>query len=161
MRMHHSPTHWILVALVLIALLLILDEAHGQTPVPPSPTQAMGAAGMFQGRPAMAGAQAGLGAEAGPPQGGIGVQGPQDAERAIHLRPPSAVTAAAQTTPAAPPPEIASATPSRRQIAQPRDRGYASDKGSVTRKVKRAAKRTIRRARTGTSPIDSSTSTTR
>jgi hypothetical protein len=159
MRLHHSPSHWILVILVLLALLLILDEAHGQTPVPasPSPTQAMGAAAMFQGRPAMAGAQAGLGAEAGPPQGGIGVQGPQDAERPLHLRPPSAVAQAVT----APLPLAVASAPSRRQIVPPRDSGYASEHHSVPRKVKRAAKRTIRRAHTGTSPIDSSASTPR
>lgn len=153
MRLHHSPSHWILVVLVLLTLLLLLDDAHGQKPVPASPTQSMGAAGMFQGRPEMAGAQAGLGAEAGPPQGGIGVQGAQDAERPLHLRPPSAVASSAGT-PSVPPPQVAGAAP-------PRDRGYGSEHRSITRKVKRAAKRTLRRAHTGTSPIDSSASTPR
>lgn len=75
--MVHHPTHWIAVALVLALALLALEEAGGQS---------AGAAAMFEGRPAMAGAQAGLGAMAGPPQGGIGVQGTQAAE--LNLRRP-------------------------------------------------------------------------
>lgn len=74
--MIHHPTHWIAVALV-AALALLALEAGGQS---------AGAAAMFEGRPAMAGAQAGLGAQAGPPQGGIGVQGTQAAQ--LNLRRP-------------------------------------------------------------------------
>lgn len=80
MKIHHRPSHWVAVALVLAALLLALNEAHGQ---------GAGAGAVFEGRPAMAGAQAGLGAQAGPPQGGVGVQGPQAAQRNLHLRRPS------------------------------------------------------------------------
>jgi hypothetical protein len=74
--MIHHPTHWIGVALA-AALALLALEAGGQS---------SGAAAMFEGRPAMAGAQAGLGALAGPPQGGIGVQGTQAAQ--LNLRRP-------------------------------------------------------------------------
>ena len=73
----HHPTHWIAVALV-AALALIAFEVAGQL--------STGAAAMFEGRPAMAGAQAGLGAQAGPPQGGLGVQGSEAAQR--NLKPP-------------------------------------------------------------------------
>ena len=69
MKIQHSPHHWIAVALVLAALLLTLSEAHGQS---------TGAAATFEGRPAMAGAQAGQGAMAGPPQGGIAVESNTD-----------------------------------------------------------------------------------
>ena len=75
--MVHHPTHWIGVAVVLALALLALEEAGGQS---------AGAAAMFEGRPAMGGAQAGLGAMAGPPQGGIGVQGTQAAQ--LNLRKP-------------------------------------------------------------------------
>ena len=75
--MIHHPSHWIGVALV-AALAMIAFEVAGQL--------STGSAAMFEGRPAMAGAQAGLGAQAGPPQGGIGVQGTEAAER--NLRPP-------------------------------------------------------------------------
>lgn len=67
----HHPTHWLGVALV-IAMGLLAVEAMGQQVnrgLNPN------AAAVFQGRPAMAGAQAGLGALAGPPQGGMGLQG--------------------------------------------------------------------------------------
>lgn len=80
MKIHHRPSHWVAVALVLAALMLALNEAHGQ---------GAGAAAVFEGRPAMAGAQAGLGAQAGPPQGGVGVQGPEAAQRNLNLRRPS------------------------------------------------------------------------
>jgi len=63
---HHRPSHWVAVALVVAAALFTLREVHGQS---------TGAQAVFEGRPAMAGAQAGLGAMSGPPQGGIGLQG--------------------------------------------------------------------------------------
>ena len=30
MKIHHRPSHWVAVALVLAALMLALNEAHGQ-----------------------------------------------------------------------------------------------------------------------------------
>lgn len=83
MKIHHRPSHWVAVALVLAALMLALNEAHGQG-------GGAGAAAVFEGRPAMAGAQAGLGAQAGPPQGGVGVQGSEAAQRNLHVRRPGA-----------------------------------------------------------------------
>jgi len=80
MKMPHTLFHWILVALVAGALLLAFSEARGQ-----APGQSSGAAGVFQGRPSMAGAQGGLGAQAGLPQGGIGLQGSEGAEIKIPL----------------------------------------------------------------------------
>lgn len=70
---HHHPTHWIGVAIV-IALALLAFEASGQS---------TNAAAAFEGRPAMAGAQAGQGAQAGLPQGGIGLQGSDGATRSL------------------------------------------------------------------------------
>jgi hypothetical protein len=72
----HHPTHWIAVALA-ASLMLLAFEAAGQH---------TGAQAVFEGRPAMAGAQAGLGAMAGPPQGGIGLQGTDGAQ--LNLRRP-------------------------------------------------------------------------
>lgn len=80
----HHPTHWAAVALV-AALALLAFEVAGQG----SAAQSTTASGMFQGRPAMAGAQGGLGAQAGLPQGGLGVQGSQAAE--LNLRRPRIV----------------------------------------------------------------------
>jgi hypothetical protein len=78
--MPHRPSHWILVALVILAAVFTLSEVHGQP-------MSRGAEARFEGRPAMAGAQAGLGAQAGPPQGGLGVQGTEAADN-VKLRRP-------------------------------------------------------------------------
>ncbi|MBC5782596.1 hypothetical protein H8N03_06540 [Ramlibacter sp. USB13] len=67
----HHPTHWLGVAVVL-AMGCLAFEAIGQQP---TNNLNPNAAAVFQGRPAMSGAQAGLGAMAGPPQGGLGLQG--------------------------------------------------------------------------------------
>ena len=83
----HHPTHWIAVAAAL-ALGLLAVEAWGQQSVG-SMNLNPNASAVFQGRPAMSGAQAGLGALAGPPQGGIGLQGSDGA--ALNLRRPRIV----------------------------------------------------------------------
>lgn len=72
----HHPTHWIAVAIV-AGLALLAFEVAGQS---------TDASAMFEGRPALAGAQGGLGAQAGPPQGGIGLQGTEGAQ--MNLQPP-------------------------------------------------------------------------
>jgi hypothetical protein len=67
----HHRSHWLGVAVVLAVGLLTLEASAQQINRGFFPD----ASAMFQGRPALAGAQAGLGAQAGPPQGGIGLQG--------------------------------------------------------------------------------------
>lgn len=47
MKIHHRRSHWVAVALVLAALMLALNEAHGRG----------AAAAVFEGRPAMADAR--------------------------------------------------------------------------------------------------------
>ncbi len=81
MTVHH-PTHWIAVAAAL-ALGLLAFEVAGQTTT---------AAGNFQGRPALAGAQGGLGAQAGLPQGGIGLQGSDGAQITLRRPEPADIT---------------------------------------------------------------------
>ena len=81
----HHPTHWIAVALVAGLALLAFEAAGQQSTNNMSPN----AQAVFQGRPAMSGAQAGLGAMAGPPQGGIGLQGSDGA--GLNLRAPQVV----------------------------------------------------------------------
>ncbi len=109
----------------------------------------------------MAGAQAGQGAQAGPPQGGIGVQGSDLAGRGLQLRKPSGL----QDMPQGKldnGPDLAAANTdvsARNEVAPARDRGLAKDERSSLRKAKRAAKRTITRARHGVSEIDSVAST--
>lgn len=150
MKMHHTRYYWIMVALILVALLLTLSEVHGQ---------GAGAAAEFQGRPAMAGAQAGQGAQAGPPQGGLGPQGSQAAQRSIRLRRPAASQDMPQGARDEAPDGAAAADAdmaSRKKVAPARDPGLAKDQRSGIRQTKRAAKRTIDRARHGVSEIDSS-----
>jgi hypothetical protein len=152
MKMHHSPSHWLLVGLVLAAFLLTLSEARGQA--------AVGTQGSFDaGRPAMAGAQAGLGAQAGPPQGGIGVQGNEAAERGLHLRAAAGLEDRPKVTT-----ELDDLRTTHKDAAVPRkevgvvpgrDRSVAQDQRALAPKVKRAARRTLTRARHGVSPVDS------
>jgi len=154
MKMHHTRYYWIIAALALAAFLLTLNDAHGQS---------TGAAAAFEGRPAMAGAQAGQGAQAGPAQGGIGVQGSEVAERALRPGRPSALDDVRQARrdnsvdiAAAPNTEVTT----RKDIEPARDRSLAKDERSSVKKSKRAAKRTISRARHGVSEIDSANSAT-
>jgi hypothetical protein len=159
MKTQHNPHHWVAVALVLAAFLLTLSEAHGQQ---------AGAAAQFEGRPAMAGAQGGLGAQAGPPQGGLGVQGTEAAERSTQLRKPSGldemqqarragedVVAAAEANRAASA-ETRKETAARKDVAPARDKGVAKEQRS-TKKAARAVKRSISRARHGNAPVDAGT----
>ena len=127
MKIQHRPSHWIVVALALAALLLTLSEAHGQS---------TGAAAVFEGRPAIAGAQGGQGAQAGVPQGGIGVQGSD---------------VAAPTSAAGADTDLAA----RKDLAPQRDKSLAKDQRSAKKAV-RGVKRSISRAKHGTSPVDSS-----
>ena len=92
----HHPSHWIGVAVV-AGLALLAFEAWGQQTMNEI-NISTNAAAVFQGRPAMAGAQAGLGAMAGPPQGGIGLQGSDGA--GLSLRAPQVITQ--QTNPLPP-----------------------------------------------------------
>ena len=156
MKMPHTPFHWIMVALAVSMLLLTLNEAHGQS---------TGAAAVFEGRPAMAGAQAGQGAQAGPPQGGIGLQGsdatapnlrsrrPGDGEQmAQGQRDPPAPLAGADTD--IKPGKDAIKPKNTKEIAKPKDTGLAPDQRSAAKKGTRAAKSTVRRSRTGVGEIE-------
>lgn len=84
MRYRHHPTHWIAVAAALGFGLLAVEAAGQQSTN--SLNISPNANAVFQGRPLMSGAQAGLGAQAGPAQGGIGLQGSDGA--GLNLRRP-------------------------------------------------------------------------
>ena len=137
---HHSPFHWLVVALIAIVALLTFGQARGQ------------GAAAFEGRPAMAGAQGGLGAQGGMPQGGVGVQGNEAAQRQLNLRKPSGLDSApalAATTPPVIP------GPSRSDVTLvPKKDEVGKEVSSPKRTVKRAAKRTLQRSRTGVGGID-------
>src|SRR5688572_30157942 len=87
MSYRHHPTHWIAVAAA-IGFGLMAIEAAGQQSTSALNTSP-NANAVFQGRPMMSGAQAGLGAQAGPAQGGIGLQGSDGAGR--NLRKPRVI----------------------------------------------------------------------
>ncbi|MES3001731.1 MAG: hypothetical protein V4787_13645 [Pseudomonadota bacterium] len=156
MKIHHTLPHWVLVILILAALLFVLRDAHGQS----------GSAAVFEGRPAMAGANGGQGAQAGMPQGGIGVQGSDTAQRSLRLGKPTGldemrqakrdgldmVEAADKDTSlrkdVAPSKDL---KPSR-EVAPPKDTSVAKEQRSA-RKVAKSAKRTLRQAHHGTPEI--------
>jgi hypothetical protein len=161
MKSHHAPRHWIAVALVLAFALLTLSNLYGQ--------RSDGAA-TFRGRPAMAGAQGGTGAQAGLPQGGAGQQGTEGSERAIVTWPgredntPQAENPRQGET--EPPPSITDPRDVPRKpddsmrdkdssIKPKKDSGMAKEERSATKKAKRAAKGTAERSRYGVSPIGS------
>ena len=142
---HRSPFHWLAVAIVAAVALFTFGHARGQ---------GANASAVFEGRPAMAGAQGGLGAQAGMAQGGIGVQGNEAAQRQLNLRKPTGLDSA---------PSGAAAVPADAPIIKRSDVTLAPSKDDVARevrspvrKVKRAAKRTLERSRTGVGGIDSS-----
>lgn len=85
MSYRHHPTHWIAVAAAIGFGLLAVEAAGQQSTNNLSPN----ASAVFQGRPLMSGAQAGLGAQAGPAQGGIGLQGSDGA--GLNLRRPRVI----------------------------------------------------------------------
>jgi len=163
MHVKHLPHHWVTVAAVLALAALTVTEAWGQ---------ASGASAVFEGRPAMAGAQGGTGAMAGPPTGGIGLEGSQGSK--LNLRPPQAVrdanaAAAAQASaegPIAPkgtPGPAAAATSTSAQVRaddlastsqRDKDPGITKKAKTTSDKMRRDAKRTTEAAKYGVSPIE-------
>ena len=143
----HSPFHWLGVALVAVVALFTFGHARGQ---------GANASAAFEGRPSLAGAQGGLGAQAGMPQGGLGVQGNEAAQKQLNLRKPSGV----DTMPATPAAEAPMAPVSTRSDVTlvPKKDGVARDVRSPARTLKKAAKRTVERSRTGVGGIDASSS---
>jgi hypothetical protein len=145
---HRSPFPWLVGAVVAIVALFTFGHARGQTG---------NAAASFEGRPAMAGAQGGLGAQAGMPQGGIGVQGNQAAQRQLNLRKPSGLDSAPATAGAVP--ATASVAARSDVTLVPKKDEVGKDVRSPARKVKKAARRTLERSRTGVGGIDAGKST--
>ena len=143
---HHSPFHWFAIAVVLAVGLFTITHARGQ---------ATGAAAAFEGRPAMAGAQGGLGAQGGMAQGGIGVQGNDAAQRQLNLRKPSGLDSAPALPGSAP---AAMPVGARSDVTLvPRGDDVRRDARTPPQKVKKTVKRTLRRSRTGVGEIDAGT----
>ena len=140
----HAHHHGAVVALVGLALLLALSDAHGQSP----------AAAAAQARPALAGAQGGLGAQPGLAQGGLAAQGSGGAQLEIPLRRPGKTTEPPVVLAT---PEVMAQAPAPRasasDMASPR-KSEVKPPESTSRKAARGAKRSLERARHGTSGID-------
>lgn len=144
-----SPRHVAITALAGLALVLALSDAQGQSP----------AAAAAEARPAMAGAQGGLGAQPGLAQGGLAVQGAGSAQVEIPLRRPGKTAE----------PPMVRATPD--VLAQaPGPRASAPDLGlprksevrpthNTGAQAARGAKRSLERARHGTARVDAAGST--
>lgn len=141
---HHSPWHWFAVALVGGLALFTFTHAWGQS---------TNATAVFQGRPAMAGAQGGLGAQAGMAQGGIGVQGTDASQPQLNLRRPGGLDAAPAAFATGAPAVAPVAARSDVTLVPKRD-DVGKQVRSPTRTVKKAARRTLQRSRTGVGGID-------
>ena len=141
---HRSPLHWFAVSLVALVALFTFGHAHGQS------TNATAA---FEGRPSLAGAQGGLGAQAGMAQGGIGVQGNEAAQRQLTLRKPAGL-AGAPSVPAGSEAATAPVTARSDVTLVPKKSEVANDMTSPARRVKKAARRTLQRSRTGVGGFD-------
>lgn len=142
----HRPSHGIAVGLALAASLLTLSPVHAQS---------TNAAAVFEGRPAMAGAQGGLGAQSGQAQGGVGVQGTDASQRSIQLRRSS--TLGDSMTLGTPPPHSAATdvvAANNVDMTLKSDPGLAKDSRGTAKKSKRAVKRTAERAKHGVSSPD-------
>ena len=155
MKIHHQPWHWAAVAAVLAIAMFTLHDAHGA---------GSGASAVYEGRPAMAGAQAGTGAMAGPPQGGLGPQSLEDPGGGLNLRRPRSVETAGPAIPRDPGLDRSVQrddvlAPQRDRdstdvIKRERDQGGMKDATRADRKVKRAVKRDADRAKRGVSGVD-------
>lgn len=143
MKVLHSQYHWLAIALCAGWALLSVSHAYGQH---------NDASSMFEGRPAMAGAQAGTGAMAGPPQGGVAVQGDQNA--GLALRAPKGLRDMPQGTvdPAADAVAVNHAVKDNKDVV-PKDSSFAPQQRSAARKVKCAAKNVRRQAHDGVATI--------
>ena len=139
---HRSWIHWFAVALVLALGLFTFNHARGQS---------AGAAAAFEGRPALAGAQGGLGAQSGMAQGGIGVQGNEAAQRQLKLRKPTGL----DSVPLPGAVQAEGTVGARSDVTLvPRKDSVARDTRSPVQKARKAVKRTLQRSRTGVGVID-------
>jgi hypothetical protein len=122
-----------------------------------------GAAAAAEGRPAMAGAQGGMGAQPGLQQGGLGNKAPNNAGQVeIPLKRPGTqpmekavgpreVRMAVRTGSDLRVPDESQAAPKRTEEVKPTE--------GTARKAARATKRSMDRARTGVSPVDANGTT--
>lgn len=148
-------SNWIAAAAVLPVTFFMVGHVHGQGTT-------TGSEAVFQGRPAMAGAQAGTGAMAGPPQGGLAPQSVDQPGGGVQLRKPGGLDQPARDEVVPRDPGLGAPGNATGELKPKRDR----DPGEVVRrdrdatgdstakKVKRGVKRTYERARHGVPGVD-------
>ena len=165
MKMQPTAWFWVVAAAVLAVALFTVGNAHGQS---------TGSKAAFEGRPAMAGAQAGLGATSGPPQGGLAPQTTEEPGGGVGARRSGDVNAAGPRPPRDPgvdrmPGGEGELKPQRDRggdvvqrggddnevVRRSRDEHGLQQQGESAGKAKRAGKRSIERARRGVSGVDS------
>jgi len=163
-RMQPTAWFWIVAAAIVAVALFTVGNVHGQT---------SGSSATFEGRPAMAGAQGGTGAMAGPPQGGLSPQSPSDpgggiAPRRDNNNPTQANGPSVPRDPGPIPrdPGLDRSVGGGGEVRPQRDRGDdvikrdrddhgLQQQNKSTGKAKRATKRSVERARRGVSGVDS------
>lgn len=161
-RMQPTAWFWIIAAAIVAVALFTVSNVHGQT---------SGSSAAFEGRPAMAGAQGGTGAMAGPPQGGLSPQSPSDRGGGINPRRDTDNPAQANgpAVPRDPGPiprdpgldrsvgggEVRPQRDRDEVIKRDRDDHGLQQQNKGTSKARRATKRSVERARRGVSGVDS------
>lgn len=150
-----TVSNWIAVAAVLPITLCMVGHVYGQ---------GTGSEAVFQGRPAMAGAQGGTGAMSGLPQGGVGPQSVDQPGGGVPLRKPSDLDrpgGGEQSVPRDPgvgtPDNSGGLAPKRDRDSGDlvkKDRDAAGTGESTTHKAKRGLKRSYERARHGVPSVD-------
>lgn len=152
-RMQPTAWFWIVAAAIAAVALFTVGNVYGQS---------TGAKAVYEGRPAMAGAQAGTGAMAGPPQGGLAPQGVEEPGGGVPMprRGPGGDGPSVPRDPGLDQPSEGGVQPQRDRdsgdvVKRERDQGALGDEQRATKKAKRAGKRSVERARRGVSGIDS------
>lgn len=148
-----TVSNWIAVAAVVPITLCMVGHVHGQ---------GTGSEAVFQGRPAMAGAQGGTGAMAGLPQGGVAPQSVDQPGGGVQLRKPSGLEQPQgdQAVPRDPGMGTPGTTPGELKPKRDRDPGEVVKRDrdatgdSTARKAKRGVKRSYERVRRGVPGID-------
>lgn len=159
-RMNPTAWFWVIAAAVVAVALFTVSNVHGQS---------AGSAASFEGRPVVGGAQSGLGAMSGPPQGGLSAQSTEDPGGGIGPRRPRDLDLPGPLIPREPgvvprDPGVDRAVPGGELkpqrdrddvIKRDRDDHGLQQQGKSTGKAKRAGKRSVERARRGVSGVDS------
>jgi hypothetical protein len=150
-----TVSQWIAVATVLPVMVCMFGHVYGQ---------GTGSEQVFQGRPAMSGAQGGTGAMAGPPQGGVAPQSVDQAGGGAVLRKPgqdgSEAPVPRDPGVGTPPTNNGDLKPQRDRdsgdvIKRERESGNSSGTQSTGQKAKRGVKRSYERSKHGVSGVDS------